>query len=148
MQTSPTGKLANGAFTLLEMMVVLAIIGGLIAMAVPAYSKMTSRLLILSASHEVLLDLRHAHSEAISARKAITITFQPSHNAYTLGNKERILPVGISITSDLALSEQNPVLRFYPDGSADPYLITLSDHELLSNIHINGITGEVISDEN
>jgi len=150
MPTSPIGKAFLG-FTLLEMLVVLTIIGIITALAVPFYSKMAPRLRILSANHELLLDLRHARSEAMTDKRTITIPFYPDQNTYVLDDHKHKMAVDIIVSLE-KMKEQSPedtsTLHFYSDGSATPGLITLSDNGRRINIHIDGLTGQAESDEN
>lgn len=129
------------------MLVVLAIIGGLTALAIPLYSKMSPRLRMLSATQELMLDLRRAHSDAVTHKTITTINF-PSQNSYVVGGKKHNLAVEVKAVSHAGPVGDNAVFHFYPDGSADPWSIMLFDSGRMSNIRIDGLTGRLASDEN
>ncbi|MGB9154828.1 MAG: GspH/FimT family pseudopilin [Alphaproteobacteria bacterium] len=150
MRTSPTGKVSLG-FTLVEMLVVLTIIGLLSAMAIPVYAKSQARLRMWTASHELLLDLRHAHSEARTEKRTVTVTFSPEQKTYAFDDKKHVLGVDMAVSHEQTSGKYpsaTPGISFYSDGSASPAAITLSNNDRRTNIHIDGLTGLVDSDAN
>jgi prepilin-type N-terminal cleavage/methylation domain-containing protein len=145
MPRSPTGRKSRRAFTLLEILVVLTIIGLLLGLAVPVYAKLVPRLHMLSASHQLLVDLRHAHSEAVTSHKTVAVSFYPSRNIYVVDDLERQSDVHFAAaleTSDQQSSKEKTILHFYADGSASSGQISLFDANFRTNIHIDGLTGE------
>jgi prepilin-type N-terminal cleavage/methylation domain-containing protein len=145
---SPTGKKKHRAgFTLLEILVVFAIIGMLTGLAVPVYSKLAPRLRMLAATHQILIDLRHAHDQAVAGRRTISAAFNPARNSYVIGDVKRSLDVDFSVAFDSNNQPMplKPVLRFYADGSATPARVALFDAGFKSMIRVDGLTGEPLS---
>lgn len=66
-------KKAHSGFTLLELMVVLAIAGVLFAVAVPAMGNFMRNSRITSAANDVMAGLHMARSEAIKRRQPVTL---------------------------------------------------------------------------
>ena len=67
------------AFTLLELLVVLAVIGTLAALTLPALKGLGQSNLISAATHQVSADLALARSLAISKRTTVSMVFVPTN---------------------------------------------------------------------
>lgn len=148
MRTSPTGKTARFGFTLLEMLVVLAIIGVLLALALPHYAQLSPRLRMLAASRQLLIDLRRARVEASTGQRTVAVSFYPARQAYVIDNLEDRLDVAFDVASNgvQASSDSVPVFYFYTDGSATPGRIALADSGFGVNVHVDGLTGQMSAD--
>ncbi|MGZ8934442.1 MAG: GspH/FimT family pseudopilin [Methylobacter sp.] len=68
-------KLRNSGFTLLELMLVIAIIAILAALAVPSFSTTLAKQRTTGAAEAVLADLRWARAEAIKRNRNVRVTF-------------------------------------------------------------------------
>jgi type IV fimbrial biogenesis protein FimT len=64
-------------FTLLELMIIVAILGILVALAAPSLTSILERRKIIAAAEAIQSDLRWTRSEAIKRNTDITITFTP-----------------------------------------------------------------------
>ena len=150
-QTSPIGKKFQRGFTLLEMLVTLTIVSLLISISVPIYTRTVPRLKVMSATHKLATELRRAHSVATTQKRDTYIVFHPSEPSYTSGGNAEGLAVDISLETSpdaQAAPTQDQTVHFYPDGSATPVLITLSNEGRQSHIQIDGFTGRISTDEN
>ena len=75
----------NTGMTLIEVMVVVAIIGIIVAIAAPSFSAMLEKQRIKGAAEAVLADLRWARAEAIKRNERVRVTFTSgSHWSYTI----------------------------------------------------------------
>jgi type IV fimbrial biogenesis protein FimT len=75
----------NTGMTLIEVMVVVAIIGIVVAIAVPSFSTMLENQRIKGAAEAMLTDLRWARAEAIKRNAPVRVTFATGSNwSYTI----------------------------------------------------------------
>ena|ERR1043165_9148936 len=101
-RTSPVFATAEragaAAFTLLELLIVLAIIGILATLALPHLKGLTRSNVMLSANQQLLDDIASARQRAISGRTIVSMVFMPavgSQNLYSFlspTQQNRILP--------------------------------------------------------
>lgn len=71
-------KRANAGFTLIEIMIVIAVIGILAAVTVPRYQSVMDHYRLETASNHVLVRLRQAKQMAMDERKNIGVAFTPN----------------------------------------------------------------------
>ncbi|MBI2988540.1 MAG: GspH/FimT family pseudopilin [Deltaproteobacteria bacterium] len=118
-------KQAQG-FTVLELMVAMAIAMVVLGIAVPSFLSWLPTLRLSSAARQVATDLQVARMKAISQNASYTIAFNTTTGVYTYGSDSRDIDQeypGISIQS---VSPSNPV--FTPRGTASAAVtITLSN---------------------
>jgi type IV fimbrial biogenesis protein FimT len=75
----------NTGMTLIEVMVVVAIIGIIVAIAAPSFSTMLEKQRIKGATEAVLADLRWARAESIKRNVRVRVTFATGSNwSYTI----------------------------------------------------------------
>jgi Tfp pilus assembly protein FimT len=70
--------------TLVELVIVVAILGILAGVALPRTWIAVERHRVLSAAHRVAADLRHARREAIQRSTSITVAFYPDSDHYQI----------------------------------------------------------------
>ncbi len=116
--------LGRAGYTLAEMMVVVAIVGLLTAIAVPAFSGYLKRTRLHGMQNELMTDIYYARSLAIAQRRTFQIVF-PDAQSYQIvdttdGTVERTktAPQGMTFAST-----GNP--NFYAWGLADAVDITV-----------------------
>jgi len=79
--------------TLIEVMVVVAIIGIIVAIAVPSFSTMLEKQRIKDAAEAMLADLRWARTESIKRNKKVRVTFTTGSSwSYTINGD----PTGVN----------------------------------------------------
>ncbi|WP_018140879.1 pilin [Thioalkalivibrio sp. ALJ7] len=112
-------KTAQKGFTLIELMIVVAIIGILAAIALPAYQDYTTR-----------AQVSEALSLAQSARTSVTETFQ-STGDFPDNNTEAGLPAATSITGDyvdsVTVNEDGVIAVVYNGNQNFTVTLTPSD---------------------
>ena len=96
-------------FTLIELMVALAVAGVLMGLAVPSFFESTARARLQGAINELAIDLQYARSEAVRERAPVTLTVAASGASYTIANatgtlKAVTLPSGVTLTADASVS--------------------------------------------
>jgi prepilin-type N-terminal cleavage/methylation domain-containing protein len=83
--THGTGKLVACGFTLMEMLLVLAIMGLIMAITIPLIAD-TDGDLAMAGAQMVMRDLEFARSEAIRTQASVTVSFSKANNTYTLND--------------------------------------------------------------
>jgi type II secretion system protein H len=144
---SRTGDKAKVAgFTLVEILVVLAILGLLIGIAVPLYSGSQSRLRLTSAAQELMQDLRLARRLAIRDATVIRLVFDPEKAGYRIQETSKTLPVTFTLQNKSSVRADENLVRFYPDGSADPAVFVLRDGTRSKRIRLDWLKGRIMAD--
>jgi type II secretion system protein H len=144
-----TNRRSTG-FTLIELMVVVAIMGLLLTMSVPIVYKVWHKAPMHQAVVDIEETLRNARAKAIMQGTMTELVFHP--RARELGKP---LPDGINIDLlDINMSGQEfrdveeARVRFYPNGTADELKMVLSSGSEQLGIEVELTTGlaSVVSD--
>ena len=109
------------AFTLVEMMVAMAIVGLLMAVTVPGSIRMYESIQYRQVVRDVLTTLGSARQLAVDRGRAQDVAFDPDRRQVSLGDDIQQLPDGFELTVTTAseVNRQNVgVIRFYPEGSS------------------------------
>lgn len=140
----------NGGFTLIEMLVVLAIIAAMLAIVPPLLGNSIDHSRVKSAARELAAGLKLARNEAINSRTETTLVLDTKHGTYKLKNREKKLnlPDDASLLLTTARSEQldenTGAIRFFTDGSSTGGQIKLSLKDRFEYlIDVNWLTGKV-----
>lgn len=129
---------AESGFTLLEMLIVLAIMGALGAMLVARGPSHSARLELRGAARELAAGLREAHMRALYSDKTQIFSIDPALQNYgVVGTVPHALPkIGF-----LPVTPSRFV--FYPDGSAAGPVLTLVSGPNRITLGVNWLTGAV-----
>jgi general secretion pathway protein H len=106
-------------FTLVELLVALAIVGLMLAVAVPAGSRFYDGMQTREAVRAVVTLFAAARQQAITSGEAQDVLVWPEERRIVLGKTVRRLPGGVRITVHGAKEinrERAGVIRFYPEG--------------------------------
>ena len=140
-----------GGFTLIEMMVVLAVLGVLMATLYPSFGPPLARAKMHAASRDIASALRFARGVAIRTGREAVFILDIQHHLYTVPEKPKPFSVDAGITLGLYTSSSELFndsigrIRFYPDGSSTGGKVTLKQGSFKTFIEINWLTGEVKS---
>lgn len=108
-------------FSLVELLVALAIVGLVMAAAVPASARFYDSLQRREAIRETRNLFLVARERALSSGRVQDVMVKPNERRIWLGDKEIILPEGQVLTVHGAAELNRArvgVIRFYPDGSS------------------------------
>ena len=157
----------NKAFSLIEVIVVLLIIGLTIALVTPSLSRFSSTVELKASAKKVSAILRYYRSEAINQGKVYQIFFdsdlnevrvQPMASGEEKGESEKkeenitqktyALPKGVRIKEVKVESTQYPsdlpTIEFYSNGGSNGGAITLDSQDRQGyKIEVNFLTGIV-----
>jgi prepilin-type N-terminal cleavage/methylation domain-containing protein len=153
---------ANNAFTLIEIMLVVIIIGIVLAMAAPNFSKGYSRFQLKSTADDLLSVSRWAQAMAIGQERIYALSFSSDHRSYKLMRvksddendvqEDSFEPVNgtlgrmHTIPDTIRLDTQDERIEFYPDGTIDPATIQLDSPDqktVLSSTEVLGMMTKV-----
>jgi prepilin-type N-terminal cleavage/methylation domain-containing protein len=124
------------AFTLLETVVVLTIVGVIAALAVPYYSRAAARQQVDAAAHELARTLEAARTTAVAEKRTVPVSFETAPAVYRSAAGTHILPDTFSLSL-----EHGNTLNFYADGSADPGVIRLTANRHQATVEVDQLTG-------
>ena len=136
-------------FTLLEVLLVLVMVAGMVAVVVPnAYNSLSGAQLVKS-TRQLASSLRKLRSQAIQTSRSTALTLDVDQRRYQLVslNETVQLPqdfeIGLLTGARLLVGDGEGVILFYADGSSSGGQINLQRGEQAFQIDVNWLTGEV-----
>ena len=131
MKTAAAQKSRRQAFTLIEIMIVVGLIGLIAAMGVPSLLPMLRKEGMRKAVGDVTELLGNARAEAILKDRKTSVSFRPADNRLDSSiGKSVTLPEGIAMEAiginlmDFSETEESRVW-FYPNGTSDELTLVL-----------------------
>ena len=138
-----------GGFTLLEMLIVLAISTLMLGFIAPNLYKAIAGTDLPSATKELAIALRQARLKAVTTLRPVSLMLDVDKRTYQLSTE----PTASSLAKTLDFSvltgksflqgSQKGAIFFYPDGSSSGGRITLKQAHRSQQIDISWLTGEV-----
>ncbi len=127
-------------FTLIELMIALAVMGIIAAIALPNYQTYMAQRRLNGATRQLAMDLMRARSEAVTTGKKIIVSLSDNNHGYTFitdndgtetitggdttGQTRDIYPDYFDVTFAAASSGFNPIFR--PDGTGQTGTINVN----------------------
>lgn len=136
-------------FTLVELLVVLAIMALLLIIAVPHVSAVLPHWELKSAAREVAAALREARSRAILTNTEVVFNLDVGEHYYTVSGDKQAHALAPNVALLLYTAQQEQLgqtlggIRFFPDGGSTGGRVALSDAKSSYNVTINWLTGRV-----
>lgn len=134
-------------FSLLELLVVLAIAAATAALVVPRAVGTLERARFQSAVREIVSGLRHTRSIALLRQREAAFYLDVEEKFYRIDRlKERPLPSPLHLQIETLKSDLTPSggkIRFFPDGSSTGGQILLAWGEWRRQIDVDWLTGKV-----
>lgn len=152
---------ANNAFTLVEILLVVIIIGIVLALAAPNFSKGYSRFQLNKTADDLLSVSRWAQAMAIEQERIYALSFSDDRRSYGLvrakfneasDDQDNFQPVQGTlgrmhkIPDTIRLDTQDDRIEFHPDGTIDSATIQLAspDQKIeLSSAQMRGMMTKV-----
>jgi general secretion pathway protein H len=134
-------------FTLLEMLVVIAIIAVATAIAMPAMMRPSDRLLLANAADDIRAALRMTRSASIAGNREQLFVIDAKERSYrSPAVKEARFSPAIEATVKVAepeqLSSTRGGIRFFPDGSSTGGELTLVVGTRRAKLCVHWLTGQ------
>jgi general secretion pathway protein H len=126
-------------FTLLEILIVLAILGFAVALAVPYLGRQTSRASLAASAQEVRAALLGARSDAIAGDREVT--FSGDIGGYRVNGVRHVFPGSPAVRVEI---KDGARISFFPSGGASGGRLVLRDATQSVAIDIEALTGRAI----
>jgi prepilin-type N-terminal cleavage/methylation domain-containing protein len=110
-------------FTLLELMIVVAILGIVSAIAAPNYTNYMAERRLKGAARMVMSDLMAARQKAVSQNINVTVAFTSSY-LYTVTGEATVRDIRKEYVDVTLAASGNPI--FYPRGTATGTTVTMT----------------------
>jgi len=138
-------------FTMVELLVVLFLLGLMMALTIPAFTKTLRSLKAKSTVRKIVSALKYARSEAVFKQVPQIVHFDRDNNLFWLGKDRKVsasedikvvkLPPEIYIKDlermDRARDSESNSIWFYSDGSSSSGIITVVDREIEKSYRIS-----------
>ncbi len=144
------GALRHSGFTILELLVVLAIIAIAYAVAAPYVSTGVTGAELKASARQLAAGLRKARSEAVAHRHDAVLTVDVESRQFQLSGDPQIykLPQSVAVKLFTAQSElvngSTGSIRFFADGGSTGGRITVSAKARNYDVDVNWLTGQVV----
>jgi general secretion pathway protein H len=145
-RTSRAGT--ESGFTLLELVVVVAILGLVFAIVPVSFRGAIAQAELAAAARDVAASLRRARTEAIARQRETPVEFDLDARRYAgVDGRVRAFPDGATVslyTAEVeALSQRAAAIRFFPDGGASGGRVTLARAGRTYFVEVEWLTGRV-----
>lgn len=134
---------SQAGFTLLELLVVLAILALVYAVAIPTRPASWRGGDVAGAGRELAQDLRTARATAIAQRREVVVALDPAALNYRIDDTAAALPARDVETLGVDLAPGERTLRFFPDGSANGATLTLRHGDATATVTVDWLTGRI-----
>ena len=140
---------ATTGFTLIELIVVLALAGLIMAVTPPLLSKAMPGLQLKSTARQLAAGLRFARGRAVAHRTEAALTLDLEARTATVDGREGTLSIPEDLDVELVSTvgeledENRGRIRFYPDGSSTGGRITLGYRGNGYDLDVDWLTGRV-----
>jgi type IV fimbrial biogenesis protein FimT len=127
----------SDGFTIIEVLTSMVVLGILVSIAMPAFTKLLPGIRLSSAARQVATDLQLAKMRAIAQHTAQTVTFTQATSSYTFGADTRSLSTLYPGTTITNITGGNPV--FSTTGTANAVTITISNNGQTKQVSVTAI---------
>jgi len=146
--TGGAARQGEAGFSLLEIMIALAILAIAVTLVSVAYGRSGVGFRFDAAANELALSLREAHARALRSGRDVAVVIDVDMRLYRLQEDPQVqLPEGIALdvisAGEVMASSRRPLISFGPDGGSTGGTIRLSLADRRTTISIDWLTGAV-----
>lgn len=149
----PSGRRCAGGYTLVELLVVLAILALAIGIAAPRFVRVMPGVALRATAHDIVATLRTARSLAIRRGREVAAEVDLAGRTVAIAGEGDLVAIdrsfGVSLytaTQEL-VTERSAGIRFYPDGTSTGGRLRLASEHRGYDIRVDWITGRVTIDD-
>ena len=140
-RAAPAGQ---AGFTLLELLVTLAIAGLLLAIAAPRMAEAVARARVDVTARQIVTILRETRAAALEQARPIMFSIDGAGHGFAVAGKSFVVPAGQSLAyQPFAGPAAAPALGFLADGSSTGGAIIVSGGGTRSRVAVDWLTGRV-----
>lgn len=130
----------EGGFTLLELLVVMLIVSLSVVAIAAALPGTASGPSVELAAARLAAGFKKARMRAISGGTVVTVAVDPDNRLYRIGSTGPV----VRLPGNIAIAPlRSTVVRFFPDGGADPGAIRLTADQRTRRVEVSPMTGQV-----
>ena len=138
----------DSGFTLIELMVALALVGLFLALALPNFPVLTNGAQLGASSRELTAALREARSQAIRENREIRIAIAADGASYAVDGVARpFRAAAIDRLAFDAAKRGSAALSFFADGASSGGRFALARGGLSREVVVDPVTGRVTASE-
>jgi general secretion pathway protein H len=147
--TRQSARIGQHGFTLLELLVVMALLALALALAAPSLNRLRLGVGVRSAAYELAAHLRAARAAARETNLERVLAIDVDSRRYWAEGvvAPRQLPHSIVLDLTVPASERLGAglarVRFFPDGSTSGARVVLDDGRFSASIRVDWLTGDV-----
>jgi general secretion pathway protein H len=136
-------------FTLVELLVVLAIMTLLFMIAAPHLGTVLPQMELKSGAREVAAALREARSRAIASNSDVLFSLDVNRHRYTISGDKSVHSLSSDVDLSLYTAQQERIgrasgsIRFFPDGSSTGGRVVLSKAQKSYKVAVDWLTGRI-----
>ncbi|MBF0384007.1 MAG: GspH/FimT family pseudopilin [Magnetococcales bacterium] len=142
--------MSSRGFTMLEMLVTLAIMGMLALLAPPILSAALPSLRLEKVTQHSAVFLRQARNLAITENRETAVTINTREKWYRLGQDGKQEPISPEVSVELQLANKSEqvdddsgMIRFFPEGGSTGGKIELKLDDISNFVIVDWLTGRV-----
>ncbi len=145
--TSSSPSLSRRAFSLLELVLILAIVAVVAAIAAPRYASSLANYRVEAAAQRIIRDLGVARAEARSGSTNITVTFDAANNKYAIAGVASL--ESSALTAGLTLSDAPYYAQLVSAAFGGDEVVTFDGYGLPDSggtvvVGVGGVTRNIV----